>query len=76
MPFLLCCHVYHLSITYTLFTLRKNSNHGSIERTVVHLTSAPFDKTMVVVVVRDACNSCALALFTFKADELKMFCRF
>lgn len=73
--FLLFCHVYNPSITYTLFTLRKNSNHSSIKRTVVHLTSAPLDRTTVIVVC-DACNSCALALFTFEADELKMFCRF
>lgn len=75
MPFVLFCHVYHLSIAYTQFSLGKNSNHGSIERTVVHLTSVPSDRTMVFV-GRDACNSCLLVLFTFKADELKMFCRF
>lgn len=73
--FLLFCHVYNLSIAYTLYTLRKNSNHSSIKCTVVHLTSAPLDRTTVIV-VREACNSCALALFTFEADELKMFCRF
>lgn len=67
-----------LSITCALFTLRRNSNHGSIDRTLVHLTSGPFDRSMVIV-VRDACNSCPLELFKFNAFkdvELKMFCRF
>lgn len=73
--FVLFCHVHNPSIPYTLFTLRKNSNRSSIKRTIVHLTPAPRDRTTVIV-VRDACSSCALALFTFEADELKMFCRF
>lgn len=53
------------------FHMRENRNHSSIDRTVVHLTSAPFDRSMVIV-VRDTCNSCPVGLFTFKADELKM----
>lgn len=59
-------------LTNTLFFhMRENRDHSSIDRTVVHLTSAPFDRSTVIV-VRDTCNSCPVGFFTFKADELKM----